>query len=56
MYTTYEEPHIGEISTLVGMKKVYEKEVDHEEYATFDDWLRDMSRSCVFEVVDFIAG
>lgn len=51
MYITYEEPHIGEVFTLTEMKMVYEKEVDHEEYATFDDWLRDMLRSCVFEIL-----
>lgn len=50
MYITYEEPHIGEIFTFKEMKKVYEKEVDHEEYTTFDDWLHDMLRSGIFMI------
>lgn len=51
MYITYEEPHAGKIFTLAEMEMVYEKEVDHKEYATFSDWLHDMLRSGVFEIL-----
>ena len=48
-YITYEEPHAGGIFTLDEMQSIYNKEVDHSEYATFQDWLHDMVRSGVFE-------
>ena len=50
-YITYDEPHAGEIFTLEEMQSTYIKEVDHSEYDTFQDWLRDMARSGVFECV-----
>lgn len=48
-YITYEEPHAGQVFTLEGMLHIYNKEVDHSEYVIFQDWLRDMVRSGVFE-------
>lgn len=48
-YITYENPYAGEIFTLEEMQSTYNKEVNHSEYATFQDWLHDMVRSGVFE-------
>lgn len=48
-YITYEEPHAGQVFTLEGMLHIYNKEVNHFEYTTFQDWLHDMVRSGVFE-------
>lgn len=48
-YITYEEPHAGKSFTLSGMQSLYNKEVNHSEYVIFQDWLRDMARSGVFE-------
>lgn len=52
MYITYENPHVGEIFTLVEMNVVYSMEVDHREYVAFGDWLYDMLRSGVFEFTE----
>lgn len=48
-YITYEEPHAGKSFTLSGMRRIYNKEVNHLEHATFQDWLHDMLKSGVFE-------
>lgn len=48
-YITYEEPHAGESFSLSGMQHIYNNEVNHSEYTTFQDWLHDMLKSGVFE-------
>ena len=47
-YITYEEPHAGETFNFSGIQRIYNQEVNHIEYATFQDWLHDMLKSGVF--------
>lgn len=51
-YITYEEPFKGKTFSEEEMKKIYLKEVDKNEYSTYNYWLTDMLKSGVFEKVE----
>lgn len=48
MYVSYEIGSEGRY-TESEMRRLYESEVDHDEYGTFEDWKIDMLKSGVFE-------
>lgn len=54
-YITYEEPYINQTFTESEMREIYNKEVnkdtDADGWATFKDWLYDVVKSGVFEVL-----
>lgn len=50
-YITYEDPHANQTFTESEMQDIYNEEVNKEEYINFKDWLYDMLKSGVFEIL-----
>ena len=50
-YTTYEEPYAGHTFTESQMQNIYNSDVNKSEYPKFTDWLYDMLKSGVFELI-----
>ncbi len=51
MYITYEQPFEGRTFTSDQMHEVYRDLADKKEYPDFTDWLIDMLKSGVFEII-----
>ena len=49
MYITYEEPFTGRSFSEHQMQNIYCLMIDKEEYPTYEGWIYDMLRSCVYE-------
>lgn len=54
-YITYEEPYANQTFTELEMREIYNKEVNKDTnidgWATFEDWLHDVVKSGIFEVL-----